>query len=403
MSSSYDAATTYDSLDDSTYDIFDLDAYCSSLGPLVPSPKPVPNTSVPSPRLKCYPKTRGHPRPSPAVVLPPVVASAPAQSCSMPAKPDKGKGCQCPAPPLTPASPVDSQSSVSTDSVDLTPEQHLCLVRVLKRLDEWFAQGWEPGVDKSHLRALAEVFNSAESVAEGSLSNIHHADLAWRMSDSEGWEKSAGSSIMGVIDIQVTVTKILFKDYGEPLIVSFQSFLGQKEAELGDSGCPSSILGPPLSKEASRGDLKPNIPKRNGMKAADYLLTRRMPGFLHMMKHAGVSPNTSPLLVEQLTGSGSTSCSLSMSLPLESTLFVPAMPLVRSLTARSLPSSSTTNYATFSQVVDASPTPTPLEDFDAFDATPSDIGLPTMTKLVDQFMEDQLTREFCLVVLAEDS
>ena len=139
------------------------------------------------------------------------------------------------------------------------------------------------------------------------------------------------------------------------------------------------------------------------MKAADYLLMHWMPGFLRMMKRAGVLPNTSPLLAEQLTGSGSTSCSLSVSLPPEPTLFVPAMPLVRSLTACSLPSSSTTNYATFSQVVDASPTPTPSEDFDAFDATPSDIGLPTMTELVDQFMEDQLTREFCPVVLAEDS
>ena len=262
MSSSYDAATTYNSLDDSTYDIVDLDAYCSLLGPLGPSPKPGPTTSVPGPRLKRYPKMRGHPPPSPAVVLPPIVTSAPAQSCSVPAKPNKGKGRQCPAPPPTPASPVDSQSSVSTDSVDLTPEQHLCLVQVLKRLDEWFAQGWEPGIDKSRLRALAEVFNSTESVAEGSLSNIRHADLAWRMSDSDGWEKSAGSSIMGAIDIQVTITKILFKDYRELLIVSFRSFLGQKEAELGDSGCPYSILGPPLLKEASRGDSKPNIPKR---------------------------------------------------------------------------------------------------------------------------------------------
>ena len=66
-------------------------------------------------------------------------------------------------------------------------------------------------------------------------------------------------------------------------------------------------------------------------------------------------------------------------------------------------SSLTTNYATFSWVVDASLTPTPLEDFDAFGATPLDTGLPTMTELVDQFMEDQLTREFCPVLLTEDS
>ena len=142
---------------------------------------------------------------------------------------------------------------------------------------------------------------------------------------------------------------------------------------------------------------------QNGMKAADYLLTRCMPGFLCMMKRAKVLPSTSPLLVERLTSSGSTSCSLSVSLPLEPMLCVPATPLVRSLTARSPPSSSTTNYDAFLRVVDASPTPTPSEDFDAFTATPSGTGLLTMTELVDQFMEDQLTREFCPVVLAEDS
>ena len=62
-----------------------------------------------------------------------------------------------------------------------------------------------------------------------------------------------------------------------------------------------------------------------------------------------------------------------------------------------------TNYDTFSRVVDASLTPTPSEDFDAFGATPLGIGPPTMTELVDQFMEDQLTQEFCPIVLAEDS
>ena len=71
--------------------------------------------------------------------------------------------------------------------------------------------------------------------------------------------------------------------------------------------------------------------------------------------------------------------------------------------ARSLPSSSMTNYDTFSWVVDVSPTPTPSEDFDAFDATPSDTGHLTMTEVVEQFMEDLLSREFCPVMLAEDS
>ena len=142
---------------------------------------------------------------------------------------------------------------------------------------------------------------------------------------------------------------------------------------------------------------------QNGMKAADYLLTHRMPTFLRMMKCAGVLPSTSPLLAEQLTRSGSTSCSLSVSLPLEPTLFVPAMPLVHSLTVHSPPSSSMTNYATFSRVMDVSPTPIPSDNFNAFSATPSDIGPPTMTKVVDQFMEDLLTQEFCPVMLTEDS
>ena len=109
---------------------------------------------------------------------------------------------------------------------------------------------------------MAEIFNSTEAVVEGSLSNIHCADLTWRLTDSEGWEKSAGSSIMGAIDIQVTVTKILYKDYGESLIASFCSFLGQKEAELGDSGRPTGVSGPSLQKEAGRGDPRPNVQKR---------------------------------------------------------------------------------------------------------------------------------------------
>ena len=79
------------------------------------------------------------------------------------------------------------------------------------------------------------------------------------------------------------------------------------------------------------------------------------------------------------------------------------MPLVCSLTRHSPPSLSMTNYDTFSRVMDVSPTPTPSEDFDAFGAIPLDTGPPTMTELVEQFMEDQLTREFCPVLLTEDS
>ena len=269
MSQSFDINTSYDTLDETVYDIFNVDAYCSSLSPSVPDTESVPNTLTPAPRLKRYPKTRGHPRPSPAVVSPPIVSTASAVASTSsnpvraPAKPDKGKGRQRAAIAPPPSSPVDaSLSPLPTASVELTPEQHVCLVRMLKRLDEWLAQGWQPGVDESRLRGMAEIFNSAEAVAEGSLSNIRRADLAWCLADSKGWEKSAGSSIMGAIDIQVTVTKILYKDYGESLIASFRSFLGQKEAELGDSGRPMGVSGPSLQKETDRGNLRPNIQKK---------------------------------------------------------------------------------------------------------------------------------------------
>ena len=275
MSQSFDIDTAYDALDCSVYDIFDVDAYCSSLSPSVPSPESVPDTPASASRPKRYPRTRGHPRPSPAVVPPPVVTTFPASASTStvpaaantrPGKPDKGKGRQHPASPTPTTGPVDAPlptiPPVSTTFVVLTPEQYVCFVRMLKHLDEWLAQGWEPGVDKLRLQHLAEVFDAAEAIAEGSLSDIRHANLAWRLADSERWEKSAGSSIMGAVDIQVTVTKILYKDYGESLIASFRSFLGQKEAELGSEGHPSSISGPSSQKEASRGDSRSNIPKR---------------------------------------------------------------------------------------------------------------------------------------------
>ena len=66
---------SYDALDDSVYDIFDLDAYCSSLSPSVPDSEPVLNTPTPASHLKRYPKMRSHPHPSPAVVSPPAVAT----------------------------------------------------------------------------------------------------------------------------------------------------------------------------------------------------------------------------------------------------------------------------------------------------------------------------------------
>ena len=272
MSQSYNISTSYNALDDTVYDIFDMDAYCSSLSPSVPSAESVPDTPTPTPRLKRYPKTHGHPRLSPAVVPPPVVTAASALastssiSATKPSKPDKGKGREHATITPSPSGPMGTPSSsippASTTSVSITPEQHSCLVRVLKHLNEWLAQGWQPGVDESHLRHLAEIFNAAEAVAEGSLSNIHRADLAWRLADSEGWEKSAGSSIMGAIDIQVTVTQILYKDYGDSLITSFRSFLGQKEAELGSEGRPSGISGPSLQKETDPRNPRPDVPKR---------------------------------------------------------------------------------------------------------------------------------------------
>ena len=276
MSSSYDINTVYDALDDSLVsDVFDLDSWCSSLSPPVSSAEPVRH-STPRPHQKHHPRTRGHPRPTPAFALPPVtpsvaappvlstpaVASLSAQSSSAPEKPDKGKGHQQTASSPSPTSPVDPSPVPTASSADLTPEQHVCLVRVLKRLDEWFARGWEPRVDKSRLRSLAEIFNSTEAVADGGIADLRLTDLAWRLANSEGWEKSAGSSIMGAIDIQVTVTKVLYKDYGDSLIASFRSFLGRKEAELGNSGRPSDVAGPPLSQAASHRNSEPVVPKR---------------------------------------------------------------------------------------------------------------------------------------------
>ena len=275
MSSSFDINTAFDALDDSLIsDVFDLDSWTSSLSPPVTSDEPVRH-ATPRPRQKRHTRMRGHPRPTPAFALPPftpsvvtppvlstpVVASTSAQPSGSAQRADKGKGREQTTPVSPSASPVDS-SIQTTPSADLTPEQHLCLVRVLKRLDEWFARRWEPRIDKSRVRSLAEIFNSAEAVAEGGIADLRLADLAWRLADSEGWEKSAGSSIMGAIDIQVTVTKILYKDYGDALIDSFRSFLGRKEAELGNSGRPHNVAGPPLSPTTSHRNSEPVVPKR---------------------------------------------------------------------------------------------------------------------------------------------
>ena len=141
---------------------------------------------------------------------------------------------------------------------------------------------------------------------------------------------------------------------------------------------------------------------RKGMREADYLLTRRMPAFRRMMQHAGVSPSISHLLVERLTAGGEISYSLSESPLPELTPSAPNTPLLHSLTRRSSPSPLEASFATSLPVEEPLPTPIPLVDIDVFDAIPSDTGHLTTTELVEQFMEDLLTQEFCPVLLDED-
>ena len=270
MSSSFDINTTYDSLDDSLVsDVLDLDSWANSLSPPLPCNEPVRN-ATPRPR-KRHTRTRGHPRPSPSVAVPPVTtavvaspllsAPAVASTSTQSGVLDKGKGRQTTTPPPSPSGSMDP-SNRATPAVELTPEQYVCFVRMLKRLDEWLASGWQPGVDESRLRSLAEIFDSAEAVASGGIHNLRLADLAWRLADSASWDRSAGSSIMGAIDIQVSVTKILYKDYGDALLDSFRSFLGRKESELGSRGRPCSVAGPPFSSPSANRDPEPVVPKR---------------------------------------------------------------------------------------------------------------------------------------------
>ena len=270
MSSSFDINTAFNSLDDSLVsDVIDLDSWTSSFPSPLSSNEPVRH-STPRPRRR-HTRTRGYPRPSPAVTVPPVttaivagpVLSAPAvaSTSTQSGVLGKGKGRQTTTPPPSPSGSVDP-SIQATPSSELTPEQYVCFVRMLKRLNEWLASGWQPGVDESRLQSLAEIFDAAEAVASGGITDLCLADLAWRLADSAGWERSAGSSIMGAIDIQVSVTKILYKDYGDALIDSFRSFLGWKEAELGSRGRPCNVAGPPLSPSSSSRNLEPVVPKR---------------------------------------------------------------------------------------------------------------------------------------------
>ena len=70
------------------------------------------------------------------------------------------------------------------------------------------------------------------------------------------------STLNRPIDIQVTVTKILYKDYSDSLIASFRSFLERKEAELGNSGRPCCVSGPTFPKTTGHRDPEPVVPKR---------------------------------------------------------------------------------------------------------------------------------------------
>ena len=141
---------------------------------------------------------------------------------------------------------------------------------------------------------------------------------------------------------------------------------------------------------------------QKGMQEVDYLLRRRIPAFLRTMRRAEISPAISPLLAQRLMAHGATSFSVSESPLLELTPSAPSTPLLRSLSCRLSPSSAVVNSVTSVPVEEPFPTPILLEDTGVFDATPSVTGLPTMTELVEEFMEDLLTQEFSPTLLDED-
>ena len=141
---------------------------------------------------------------------------------------------------------------------------------------------------------------------------------------------------------------------------------------------------------------------QKGMWEADYLLTRRTPAFLRMMKRAGLSPSISPLLAERLTARGTTSFSVSDSPLPELTPSAPSTPHVLSLTRRLSPFPQAATFVTSSPVEEPLPMLIPSADIGALGVIPSVTGPLTMTDLVEQYMEDLLTQEFCPVRLDED-
>ena len=141
---------------------------------------------------------------------------------------------------------------------------------------------------------------------------------------------------------------------------------------------------------------------QNGMQEADYLLRHRIPGFLRMMKRAEHSLNTSPLLAKRLMEHGATSFTVSESPLPELTPSAPSTPLPRSPSCRLSPSLVPLNFATSSLDAVQLPIPTLSADIGVSAATISAIGRPTMTEMVEEFMEDLLTQEFSPVLLDED-
>ena len=141
---------------------------------------------------------------------------------------------------------------------------------------------------------------------------------------------------------------------------------------------------------------------QKGMQEADYLLRRRIPAFLRMMKRAGLLPSILPLLARHLMGRGATFSLTSGSLLPELTPSALSTPRVLSLTPHSSPLSPVANFITSLLVAELSPTPIPSADIGVSGAIPLVIGQPTMTELVEEFMEDLLTQEFSPILLDED-
>ena len=141
---------------------------------------------------------------------------------------------------------------------------------------------------------------------------------------------------------------------------------------------------------------------QNGMQEADYLLRRRIPGFLRMMKRAEHSLSTSPLLGKRLMEHGATSFTVSESPLPELTPSTPSTPFPRSPSYPSSLSLVPQNSTTSLPDAVLSPMPTLSADIDVSAATTSVIGRLTMTEMVEEFMEDLLTQEFSPVLLDED-